>query len=138
MLDAKTQARGLSALLWELIEQGELCLCPPVCVVLLGLGPGANAMLHFASTFLVDPKFTSLRDSTRCLVVVNPFPAALDTNPETQQIKRQLQTLKRNLERGTHHEQLQAVIVAMFSAEYVEKVSCMYVQFLTLKHEDPF
>lgn len=128
VLDAKIQAQGLSALLWELMERGELCLRPPVCVVLLGLGPGANAMLNFAGTFLVDEKFTPLRDSTRFVVVVNPFPAAPDTSPEIQQVKRQLQTLKRTLQRGAHHEQLQSLIMAMFSAEYVEKVS--WVQYL--------
>lgn len=125
VLDPKTQAQGLSALLWELMERGELCLSPPVCVVLLGLGPGANAMLNFAGTFLVDPKFTPLRESTRFLAIVNPFPSAPDASPETQQVKRQLQTLKRTLERGAHHEQLQSLIVAMFSAEYIEKVSGM-------------
>lgn len=129
VLDAKTQAQGLSALLWELMERGELCLRPPVCVVLLGLGPGANAMLNFAGKFLVDEKFTPLRHSTRFVVVVNPFPAAPDTSPETQQVKRQLQTLKRTLERGAHHEQLQSLVMAMFSTEFVEKVSWM--QFLS-------
>lgn len=125
MLDAKIHAQGLSALLWELMERGDLCFSSPICIVLLGLGPGANAMLNFAGTFLEQAKFTPLRDSTRFLVAVNPFPLAPDTSTETQMAKRQLQTLKRTLEKGTHHEQLQSLITALFSAEYVEKVSWM-------------
>lgn len=123
MLDAKTHAHGLSILLWELMERGELCLNPSVCVVLLGLGSGANAILNFASTFLVHDKFAPLRDSTRFLALVNPFPsAAPDASGDVQQIKRQLQTMKRTLERGAHHEQLECLVGAMFSAEHLEKV----------------
>lgn len=124
VLDAKTHAHGLSALLWELMERGELCFSPSVCVVLLGLGSGANAILSFASTFLVHEKFAPLRDSTRFLALVNPFPsAALDASVEVQQIKRRLQALKRTLERGVYREQLECLVGAMFSAGHLEKVS---------------
>lgn len=124
MLDAKTHAHGLSTLLWELMERGELCLSPSVCVVLLGLGSGANAILNFASTFLAHDKFAALRDSMRFLALVNPFPsAAPDANFDVQQLKKRLQALKRTLERGHHHEQLECLVGAMFSAEHLEKVS---------------
>lgn len=108
------------------MERGELCLSPSVCVVLLGLGSGANAILNFASTFLVHDKFAPLRDATRFLALVNPFPsAAPDATFDVQQIKRRLQALKRTLERGAHHEQLECLAGAMFSAEHLEKVSEM-------------
>lgn len=106
------------------MERGELCFTPSVCVVLLGLGSGANAILNFASTFLVHDKFEPLRDSTRFLALVNPFPSATpDASFDVQQIKRRLQALKRTLERGAHHEQLECLVGAMFSAEHLEKVS---------------
>lgn len=124
MLDAKTHAHGLSTLLWELMERGELCLSPSVCVVLLGLGSGANAVLNFASTFLVHDKFAPLRDSTRFLALINPFPsAAPEASLDVQQTKRRLQALKRILERGAHREQLECLVGAMFSTEHLEKVS---------------
>lgn len=124
MLDANTHAHGLSTLLWELMERGELCVSPSVCVVLLGLGSGANAVLNFASTFLAHDKYAPLRDSTRFLALVNPFPsAAPDASFDVQQIKRRLQALKRTLEKAAHHEQLECLVGAMFSAEHLEKVS---------------
>ncbi len=123
VLDARVHARGLSALLWELMERGELCLSPAVCVVLLGFGSGANAVLNFTDAFLTDAKFSLLRDCTRFLVLVNPFPTAPETSSETQQIKKRLHTLKRTLARGAHHEQLQSLVAAIFSAEYIAKVS---------------
>lgn len=123
VLDARVHARGLSVLLLELMERGELCLCPAVCVVLLGFGSGANAIQSFAGAFLTDAKFSLLRDCTRFLGLVNPFPAAPETSSETQHIKKRLHTLKRTLERGAHHEQLQSLVAAIFSAEYIAKVS---------------
>lgn len=122
-LDAGVHARGLSALLWELMERGELRLSPAVCVVLLGFGSGANAILSFAGAFLTDAKFSRLRECTRFLVLINPFPAAPETSSETQQIKKQLHILKKTLEKGAHHEQLQSLAAAIFSAEYIAKVS---------------
>lgn len=122
MLDAKKQAHGLSVLLAQLLERGELRLSPSSCVILIGFGAGANAMLHFAGTLLLGNSFTALRDSTRLLAVVNPFPVSPNSTFEVQQVKNQLQALKRTLERGSHQEQLQAVIAAMFSAEFIEKV----------------
>lgn len=105
------------------MERGELRLSSPSCVALAGFGAGANAMLHFAGTFLLGNSFAALRDSIRFLAVVNPFPVTQTSECEIQQIKNQLQALKKTLEGGTHHEQLQSVIAAMFSAEFVEKVS---------------
>lgn len=106
------------------MERGELCLSPSVCVVLLGLGSGANAVLDFAKTFLLHDKFAPLRDSTRFLTLVNPLPSATpDASFDVQQIKRRLQALKKTLERGAHHEQLECLVGAMFSAEHLEQVS---------------
>lgn len=122
LLDAKTQARDLSVLLWELMERGEICLSPPLCVAFVGLGSGGNAILHFAGTFLMDPKFAALRDSARFLALVNPFPASPKATSEILLVKRQLQMLKKTLDKGAHHEKLQALVTALFSAEYIEKV----------------
>eukprot|EP00752_Nemacystus_decipiens_P001471 g1447.t1 len=122
VLDAKTHAYGLSTLLGELMARGELCLSPSICVVLLGLGSGANAILNFATTFLVLDKFAALRDATRFLALVNPFPSGVpDTSLDVKRIKRRLKALKQTLERGAHHEQLECLVGAMFSAEHLEK-----------------
>ncbi|CAM9506461.1 unnamed protein product [Ectocarpus fasciculatus] len=121
LLDAKKQARDLSVLLWELMERGEICLSPPLCVVFVGLGSGGNAILHFAGTFLMDAKFTALRNSARFLALVNPFPASPKATSEILLVRRQLQMLKKTLDKGTHHEKLQALVTALFSAEYIEK-----------------
>lgn len=118
MLDAETQAQGLGTLLWELMERGELNLDYCSCVVMMGLGSGASAAEHFAGTSLLDPKFAPLRDATRMLILVNPFPASV----EHRRTIHSLQTLKRVLERGVHHEQLQSLVAALFSAAYLEKV----------------
>ncbi|CAM9559381.1 unnamed protein product [Scytosiphon promiscuus] len=121
VLDAKKQAHGLSILLAQLMERGELRVNPRSCVVLAGFGAGANAVLQFAGTFLLDNSFAALRDATRFLAVINPFPVSQSSKCDIRHIKSQLQVLKRTLERGTHQEQLQSVVAAMFSAEYVEK-----------------
>ncbi|CAN0546456.1 unnamed protein product, partial [Ectocarpus sp. 12 AP-2014] len=121
LLDAKKQARDLSVLLWELMERGEICLSPPLCVVFVGLGSGGNAILHFAGTFLIDAKFAALRDSARFLALVNPFPASPKATSEILLVKRQLQMLKKTLGKGAHHEKLQALVTALFSAEFIEK-----------------
>lgn len=134
VLDANTQARGLNNLLWNLLERGELCLDPPLCVVIMGLGSGANAVLHFAGTFLTKAKFTPLRAATRFLSIVNPFPSApsltVDTvDTRTKKMFNSLKSLRRVLERGAHHEQLQSLTKALFSPEFIQEVSVY-----TLKH----
>lgn len=123
VLDSETQARGLSNLLWELLQLGDLCIDPPLCVAMMGLGSGANAVLQFSATHLLDAKFARLRDAVRFVALVNPFPVTPDTSLERQQVKRSLQTLKRVLEIGSHHEQLQALLSSLFSNEYITQVS---------------
>lgn len=123
VLDSETQARGLSNLLWELLQRGDLCIDPPLCVAMMGLGSGANAVLRFAATQLLDAKFVRLRDAMRFMVLINPFPVTPDTSLERQQVKRSLQTLKNILEVGSHHEKLQALLSSFFSNEYITQVS---------------
>lgn len=128
VLDASTQARGLNNLLRDLMERGELCLDPPLCVVIMGLGSGANAVLHFAGTFLTDANFGPLRAATRFLSIVNPFPSnpstAVDTvDTKTKKVLQSLKSLRKILERGAHHEQLQALMAALFSPEFIQEVS---------------
>lgn len=128
VLDANTQARGLNSLLSDLMERGELCLNPSLCVAIMGLGSGANAVLHFAGTFFLEAKFTPLRAATRFLSIVNPFPSApgtaVDTvDTETKKVFNSLKSLRRVLERGSHHEQLQSLTAALFSAEFIQEVS---------------
>lgn len=123
VLDAQLQSRGLSTLLLELVQRGELHIEPDLCVVMMGLGCGANALLHFAATKPLDPDLVVLLDSTRFLVVINPLPLAPTSSTEAHQVKRSIQTLKRVLERGKHHEQLQALTTAFFSDEFISQVS---------------
>lgn len=122
VLDAKTQAQGLSTLLLELMERGELRVDPSLCVVFMGLGSGANAVLHFAATFLMNAKFASLREATRFLALTNPFSTNLTNSLESHRAKRSLKTLRRNIETGAHHEQLHSLVTALFSPEYIRKV----------------
>lgn len=133
ILDAKTQAEGLGTLLWKLMERGELCVDPSLCVVIMGLGSGANAVLHFAGNSLLDAKFAPLRNATRFLTIINPFPVTSSASTESQQVKRSLQTMRRVLESGTHHEKLQFLITTLFSSEYVKQVSArVYEQNLSV------
>lgn len=123
-IDAQLQSRGLRNLLLELFQREDLNIDSHLCVVLMGLGCGATTLLHFAATHLLDSKFAWLRDSTRFLVVINPFPLTPRNSKETQQVKRSLETLRRVLERGNHHEQVQALATAFFSDEFISQVSC--------------
>lgn len=123
VLDAQLQSQGLSTLLLELVQRGELHIEPHLCVVMIGLGCGANALLHFAATKPVDPVLRVLLDSTRFLVAINPLPLAPTSSSEAQQVKRSIQTLKRVLQRGKHHEQLQALTTAFFSDDFISQVS---------------
>lgn len=128
VLDASTQARGLNTLLWDLMEREELCLDPPLCVAMMGLGSGANAVLHFARTFLADAKFAPLRAATRFLSIVNPFPSTASTtvdavDTETKKVFQSLKSLRRVLKRGAHHEKLQSLTTALFSPEFIQEVS---------------
>lgn len=79
--------------------------------------------MYFSNTCLVHPKLAILRNATRLLAIVNPFPVTSNSNVEDQEVKRSLERLKRILERGTHHEKLQSLIAALFSANYMQKVS---------------
>lgn len=122
-LDAQLQSRALSNLLLELFQRGELNIDRHLCVVMMGLGYGANTLLRFAATHLLDSSLACLRDSTRFLAVINPFPLTARNSMETQQVRRSLQTLHRVLERGNHHEQVHALTTAFFSDEFVVQVS---------------
>lgn len=123
ILDADAQAQGLSNFLWELCERGELCVDPSLYVIIMGFGCGANAVLKFAATHLMDTKFSRLRCATRLLAVVNPFPLSPNNSMISRKVKRSLQTLKRTLESGSNQEQLQSIMNAFFSANYIATVS---------------
>lgn len=123
LLDARTQAHGLSNLLWDLMERRELSLDPPPCVAIMGLGIGANTVLHFAGTSLMDAKFMPLRNAMRFLAIVNPFPTTSSSNVESKRVKQSLKSLRRVLERGVHYEQIQALMAALFSTEFIQEVS---------------
>lgn len=123
ILDVNTQAHGLSKLLWELMERGEISVDSLSCIVIMGIGFGANAVLHFEGTSFRDSRFRRLRDATRFFTLVNPFPPWPMTRSESQSIKQSLQTLRKVLARGVYHEQLQCLISTLFSTEYLEKVS---------------
>lgn len=122
VLDADAHAQGLGVLLWELYEQGELCTGPRPCVVLLGFGCGANAVMHFANKELLSIKMSPLRRAIKVLTLVNPFPLTASNSSENRRIRRSLQRLKRVLERSDHHEQLQAITDVFLSPEYISKV----------------
>ena len=134
-MDASTQAHGLSTLIWELVEQGEILLDSSSCVVFMGLGSGAHAVLDFAVSSFRDSRFKRLRDATRFLTLVNPFPLSLGTDSDCQPARQTLQTLREVLKRGVYHEQLQCLITALFSTDYLEKV-CKS-SFLTLRMPSP-
>lgn len=121
-LNAEIHARGLSTLLWELLEREELCAERHKCIILLGLGCGANALLRFVATYLSEPRFSSLRSMIQALAVVNPFPLTSNSS-ESSQIRKSVEALKQVLESGNHHEQLQSIATAFFSADYILRVS---------------
>lgn len=127
-IDARTQARGLCRLLPELVERGEVCINATSCVVFMGLGPGASAVLHFAETFRLDNKFANLREATRFLALVNPLPITPLADSKNDPAVRSLQILRKNLYRGARHEQLHSLATAMFSSEHLKKVrvSCSF------------
>lgn len=128
-----TQSNGLSKLLSELMERGEISIDDSLsCVVMMGIGSGANAVLHFESTSFRDSRFRQLRDATRFFTLVNPFPMWPMTRSESQSIKQSLQTLRKVLARGVYHEQLQCLISTLFSTKYLEKVSLSWSDFSAL------
>lgn len=109
------------------MERGELALDPPPCVAIMGLGTGANTVLHFVGTSFMDAKFMPLRNAIRFLAIVNPFPTTSSSTMESKKVKQSLQSLRKVLKKGAHCEKLQSLMTALFSAEFIQEVSVYLV-----------